>query len=82
MVLSELEILQITNPNPFQLCNGHDFIKTFSHFVKEQGTVKTCSPDFVSSAFRMIYKNDYFTKTVLYSDIKKWADINHCVIYA
>lgn len=81
-ILSEIQILEITNPNPFQLCNGHDFIKTFSQFVKERGTVKACSPDFVSSAFRMIYRNDYFSKTVLNSDIKNWAAINHCSIYA
>lgn len=82
ILLTQMNALKSANPNPFQLCNGHDFIKAFSHFVKEQGKFKSCNPDFVSSAFRMNFRNDLFKQSNLYFNTKLWADTNHCTIYA
>ncbi|WP_183580950.1 DUF4435 domain-containing protein [Mucilaginibacter sp. X5P1] len=81
VILNEIDSLKRTNPNPFQLCNGHDFIKAFSHFAKNNGKQNACNHETISSAFRMNFRNEYFLKTQLYNDTKNWADINHCIIH-
>jgi len=81
IILEKIEELRTKNPNPFYLCNGHDFMKAFSRFLREQGKVKSVDENIISSAFRMTFRNEFFTKTFLYRDTLKWASNNNCLIY-
>lgn len=81
VIKTKIEDLKAKNPNPFQLCNGHDFIKALSQFLREKGKTKNLNDDLISSIFRINYSNDLFSKTVLYSKTKEWAENKKCTIH-
>lgn len=81
IILGKTEELRTKNPNPFYLCNGHDFTKAFSRFLKDQGKVKSLDENSISSAFRMTFRNEFLIRTSLYEDTQKWARDNNCSIY-
>ena len=81
IIVSKMDALKSTNPDSLQLCNGHDFIKAFSQFLREKGKVNSVSEDIISSIFRIKFSHECFTKTLLYRDTKLWADTNNCSIY-
>ncbi len=79
-ILEKVESLKLINPDPLQLCNGHDFIKTISQFLRTQGNARGISEETVSSIFRINYTIDKFKETKLYSSINNWAIGNGCNI--
>jgi hypothetical protein len=81
VIKTKIEDLKAKNPNPFQLCNGHDFIKALSQFLREKGKTKNLNDDLISSIFRINYSNDLFSKTDLYSKTKEWAENKKCTIH-
>ncbi|WP_224961758.1 DUF4435 domain-containing protein [Geomonas subterranea] len=81
VLLGKINVLMGCNPNPFYLCNGHDFTKVFSRFLKDQGKVKNVDENNISSALRMTFRNDLLMKTALYEDTQKWASCHNCSIY-
>lgn len=81
VIKTKIEDLKAKNPNPFQLCNGHDFIKALSQFLREKGKTKNLNDDLISSIFRINYNNSLFSKTVLYSKTKEWAENKTCTIH-
>lgn len=80
IILHKITKLMNTDINQFQMLNGHDFIKSLSQYIKTHGNNNKITEDIISSSLRIAYKNEFFTKTSLYQDIKKWADVNKCLI--
>jgi hypothetical protein len=81
IILSEMKKLKKLKPQSFQLCNGHDFMKAFSQFIRKKGKAKNITDEQISSAVRMIFNHDSLAKTLLYANTKNWADSNNCSIY-
>ncbi len=82
IVLHKIKSLKQSNPNSFQLCNSHDFMKALSQFVREKGDGRRIGDENISSSFRMTFTLPLFKKTILYSDTKSWADSKGCVLYS
>lgn len=80
-IVKMLKEIEDSNHFPFQLCNGHDFIKAFCKYATEHGSSILNKSDFVSSAFRMGFSKEMFVRTNLYNETKKWAEINSCTLY-
>jgi len=81
LVNEKIAVLRNQNPNPFNLCNGHDFIKALSHFLKEKGKGNGINDAVVSSLLRLRYTINFLSKTKLYKSIDDWAKRNDCSIY-
>lgn len=81
ILIDKIKELEFSNLDYLQLCNGHDFISALAYYINKFGNLKICSPDYVSRAFRMTYRFDFFSKTNLYLKTKEWADSNLCSIY-
>lgn len=81
-VQQKLKTLKEINPDSFQLCNGHDFMKALSQFIREAGKGRTLGDEKISSSFRMIYTLAHFKKTKLFNQTKSWADSNCCILYS
>jgi hypothetical protein len=80
IILDKITDLKLRNPAPFQLCNGHDFLKAFAVFIMRtnKGNI---SDSQLSSIFRVKYSNQHFMNTLLYKNTNEWAESNHCSIY-
>jgi len=81
IVSQKIQKLKETTPDPFQLCNGHDFMKALSQYIRETSQAKTIDNEIISSSFRMTFTHTHFTKTKLFNDTKSWADSNNCILY-
>jgi hypothetical protein len=57
--------LKALNPHPYQLCNGHDFIKNFAQFIREKGKAKSINDELISSILRIKFTKEKFYKTNL-----------------
>jgi hypothetical protein len=80
-IKSEMDALKTLNKHPYQICNGHDFVKALTQFIREQGKVKHINDDLVSSILRIKYTKEKFYSTQLYASTKNWADSKNCTIY-
>jgi hypothetical protein len=81
IVMQKLQSLKATNPDPFQICNGHDFVKALSKYVKETGDGRTVKDEIISSSLRMAYTYEHYKMTHLFTSTKSWSDNNNCSIY-
>ncbi len=81
VILNKINQLKKQNQDSFQLCNGHDFMKAMSTFIKEHGVTVNINDETLASAFRMVYSIEHFKKTNIYQSTKNWADTNACSIY-
>jgi hypothetical protein len=81
IVIQKLLELRETRPNAFQLCNGHDFMKSLSKYISEAGEGRTVGEDNISSSLRMAYSFSHYKLTKLYIDTKLWSENNNCDIY-
>ncbi len=79
-VLDRITLLQLTNPDLFQLCNGHDFLTAFSQYLR-LSNVNNVNEKNIASSCRIAYSRDHFHTSTLYQNTKMWADDNNCVIY-
>ena len=79
-IISKVKVLKSRNPHKFHLCNGHDFIKIFSKYLRDYGKVKGLGDEMVSSILRIKYKKEDFLKTSLYVKIKQWSEYKNCDI--
>lgn len=82
IVLEKLNAIKRTNPDSFQLCNGHDFMKALAQYVREKGEGRSLSDEIISSSFRMTFTAAHFQKTTLFNETKSWADSNSCILYS
>ena len=80
-IKSEIASLKSLGKDNFQLCNGHDFIKIFAKFLREQGNAKGISDDTVASILRTNYTKEKFYTTKLFEMTKTWSDMKNCNIY-
>ncbi len=67
IVSRKLKVLKETNPDSYQLCNGHDFMKALSQCLREIGKSTTIDSETISSSFRMTFTHTHFKKTKLFS---------------
>jgi hypothetical protein len=81
IVLQKVNVLKASNPDLFQLCNGHDCIKALSEFLREYGHAKSISDEIISSSLRMVFNESHHRKTTLFLNTKSWADSHDCEIY-
>jgi hypothetical protein len=81
IVSKKLKKLRETNPDAFQLCNGHDFMKALSKYIREECEGKALDNEIISSFLRMTFTRAHFEKTRLFNDTKSWAGCNHCILY-
>ena len=82
IIQDKINALKTQYPNPFQLSNGHDFMKALSKFLGETQQANRMSDEDIASAFRISFTDAFFKKTALYQHTKSWADSNNCVLYA
>ena len=80
-IKGRIKELHKRNPHPFHLCNGHDFMKCFSEYIRAAKSAKGTHFEFVSSAFRIAYRNEHFAETELFKSTKRWADDNKLSIH-
>lgn len=80
VALRKIEILKESNPNLFQLCNGHDCIKALSRYFRDFGQ-KSISDGIVNSSLRIVFTKNHYMKTILFRNTKSWADRHNCEIY-
>lgn len=81
-IKSKMDALKTLNKHPYQICNGHDFVKGLTQFIREQGKAKSINDDIVSSILRIKYTKEKFSTTHLYASTKMWADSKNCSIYS
>lgn len=81
IIINKMKVLEDSNPNPLHLCNGHDFMKAFSQYIKQDESVKNVNDEHVASSCRMTYNFNHYSRTRLHHNTKMWADNNKCVIY-
>lgn len=62
--------------NPYDLHNGHDFIKFLSIYINQKrGTGRNkVGYKNIQHEIRIAYKFDYFKQTILFEKINKWCD--------
>ena len=82
IVVKKIKLLKETNPNYFQLTNGHDFIKALSRYVKDSGSGRGISEENVNSSLRMAFTFEHYKLTHLFSDTKSWSEMKSCNLYA
>ena len=80
-ILDKINALKATNPNPLQLCNGHDFLSGISQFINQKCSVKGVNDICIASSCRITFTFDHYSKTKLYLNTKTWADDSNCIIY-
>jgi len=80
-VLNRIALLQQTNPDLFQLCNGHDFQTAFSQYLRQVHNANNVNEKNIGSSCRIAYTSNHYQKSMLFRNTQKWADDNHCVIY-
>lgn len=81
LIISKINLLKQENVNSFQLCNGHDFTKTFAIFLREKGNKKSINNDAVIDLLRISYRIEDFQKTKLFAKTNEWANSMNCKIY-
>jgi len=81
IIQDKIRILKDTNPDPLQLCNGHDFMKAFSQFIKQVGNGNIVKHEYIASSCRMVFAFNHYSRTELYLNTKMWAVNNKSVIY-
>ncbi len=81
VIQDKIRVLKETKPDPLQLCNGHDFMKAFSQFIKHVGNGDIVKYEHIASSCRMVFTFDHYRRTELYLNTKKWADNSKCIIY-
>jgi hypothetical protein len=81
-IKSKMDNLKVLNKHPYQLCNGHDFVKALTQFIREQGKAKSINDEIVSSILRIKYTKEKFSSTQLYASTKIWADSKNCSIFS
>ncbi len=69
--ISKNNRLRLKNPDILQICNGHDFMKTFASFFG--GNLKK---EDVERNFRIANTKEDFEKTKLYQNIQEWIKTN------
>jgi hypothetical protein len=82
MILEKIEMLKLQNPDKYQLCNGHDFMKSFAAFLKQKGNQKNVSEDSIASLFRTNYRQEFYRNTMLFRQTKEWSETVNCAIYS
>ena len=81
LIMQKLHALKETNPNSFQLCNGHDFIQALVKYVKDKGDGSAINDKIISSSLRMAYTYEHYKMTHLFTSTKSWSDNNNCRLY-
>lgn len=71
-IINRINILKALNPDAYQLCNGHDFMKTFAHYLR-QNSRESIGEELISSIFRIKYDKNTFLTTQLYQNTNNWA---------
>lgn len=80
-VMQKIHTLKASNPDLFQLCNGHDYINALSQYLMECGSSRSIDYQGISSSLRMAFTECHYKKTNLYQSTKSWADSHGCIIY-
>ena len=81
MILDKMNDLKDTDPNLLYLCNGHDFMKACSQYIKQNYNVRAINDQYVSSSCKMAFSFNHYSNTELYNNTKTWAENRNCVIY-
>ena len=81
IVLEKSIALKNTDPNLFQVCNGHDFVKALSQYIRETGEGKAIGDEIISSSLRMAYTFEHYKLTKLFATTKSWSVNNNCLLY-
>jgi hypothetical protein len=74
-LLTSINLLMESNNKLDQVCCGHDVIQIMAIFFNEHNK-KGVQTEQVQSSFRISYNLSQFQKTILFTQLKKWADQN------
>ena len=80
-IISKLLELSSTNPNQYQLCNGHDYLKALSEYLRTHGNTNNINSEIISSIIRIKCSKANFATTKLFHSIKTWSIENNVEIY-
>jgi hypothetical protein len=78
ILLGKINSIISVRHNLYQLCNGHDFMKVLSVYLKPMKQVK---PSDLESQFRTTYTLQHYQSTNLYKNTLNWATENNCKLY-
>ena len=73
--------LRNTNPDQYQLCNGHDYLKALSEYLRIHGNTNNINSEIISSIIRIKCSKTNFETTNLHHLTKTWAVENNVEIY-
>ena len=80
IIITKLLELSGTNPDQYQLCNGHDYFKALSEYLRLHGNTNNITSEIISSIVRIKCSKANFESTNLYQLTKKWALENNVEI--
>lgn len=76
-ILQKINVLKAISPDPFQICNGHDFMKVFCQYVKQKGDGRIIGDDNICTSFRISFTLSHYKKTKLFNQTESWANSNN-----
>ena len=78
----KVDELVLLEPNLLQLTSGHDLLKAFSKYFKENDNDNSgLSEERLASAFRMTFTVNHFKETKLYNDLLYWEKSTNIEIF-
>jgi len=82
VLVEKVRELKQSNPDPFQLTNGHDLMNTFAKYFREEvGGNRKVSGEILESLLRVAYDLESFKETELYGNLKEWEIRNNSVVF-
>lgn len=70
----KIAVLKSLGKHPFQLCNGHDFVRILAEFIRKQGKTNGINDNTIESILRTSFTKEKFYTTQLFTSIKDWSD--------
>lgn len=81
ILAQQLQQLGETEPDAFQISNGHDFLAVLTEYIRRQKWEKGLNVHAVARVFRSSFTFIHWQKTELYQQTQQWADQHQCRIY-
>lgn len=81
LIKRKIDDLKLYSPDPFLLCNGHDFMKALSGYLISAHKAKNATDAILSGAIRVAFTNAMWKNTNLYNQTIQWAEKKGRSIY-
>jgi hypothetical protein len=81
VIQGKIAELRERDPHPFYLCNGHDFMKTLAHYMRQNWQTQGIKDDKMAGNFRLAFTKNHWQQTQLYAATSLWAAQHDCIIH-